>query len=70
MNMRLMRIAIALSMLSGMVADTEAACIGTKRVVCFGKKAGGGGGGGTGNDLLVNTGLPMFSIGTTPILVQ
>jgi hypothetical protein len=30
----------------------------------------GGGGGGTGNDLLAQTGFPIFSVGTTPILVQ
>lgn len=26
--------------------------------------------GGTGNDLLANTGQPIYSTGTTPILVQ
>lgn len=30
----------------------------------------GGSGGGTGNDLLANTGQPIYSAGTTPILVQ
>ena len=30
----------------------------------------GGGGGGTGHDLLANTGQPIYSTGTTPILVQ
>lgn len=32
--------------------------------------ASGGGGGGTGNDLLAQTGFPIYSIGTTPILVR
>ncbi len=31
---------------------------------------GGGGGGGTGHDLLAIAGHPIFSVGTTPILVQ
>lgn len=31
---------------------------------------GGGGSGPTGNDLLANTGQPIYSTGTTPILVQ
>lgn len=42
--------------------------IGTGRALLVGKNSGGGGP--TGNALLVNTGLPMFSQGTTPILVQ
>ena len=46
------------------------ALAGTVLLMNVGKGTPGGSGPPTGNDLLVSVGNPMYSIGTTPILVQ
>jgi hypothetical protein len=41
-----------------------------QQIIIFGGQSSASGGGGTGTDLLANTGQPIYSTGTTPILVQ
>jgi hypothetical protein len=63
-----MRAAAIVAVLAAAWLAAPAARAGVMTLLDAGRASGGGGG--TGTDLLATTGQPIYSSGTTPILVQ